>query len=60
MVGWLILIPAFVFWLVAIGSAAFYPGEGYFADPYAYQIIVMGGALSTISALLLNADVFAS
>ena len=55
--GWIIMIPAFVFWLYAIGSAT---RAGFFADPFAYQIIVMGGALSTIAALLLNAEVFAS
>lgn len=57
MVGWVIMIPAMVFWLYAIGGAS---NAGLFADAFDYQVIVMGGALSTLAALLLNADVFAS
>lgn len=48
------MVPAFVFWLTAIGSAS---GSGFFADAYAYQIMVMGGAISSIAALLLNLDI---
>ena len=54
LIGWLILIPSFVFWLYAIGGAS---GAGFFADPFDYELMVMGGAISTISALLLGTDV---
>lgn len=53
LIGWLVMIPAFVFWLVSIASASH---SGFFADAYAYQIMVMGGAISTIAALLLNIE----
>lgn len=52
-IGWLVLIPALVFWLVAIGGASH---SGFFADAYDYEVIVMGGAISTIAALLLNSE----
>lgn len=47
------MIPAFIFWLYAIGGASH---AGFFADAYDYQVMVMGGALSTIAALLLNIE----
>jgi hypothetical protein len=53
-IGWIAIIPAFVFWLLAIGSAS---NAGFSADAYAFQMMVMGGAISTIAALLLNLDV---
>lgn len=53
-IGWIAMIPAFVFWLLAIGSAS---SAGFSADAYAFQIMVMGGAISTVAALLLNIDV---
>ncbi|MDG6997855.1 MAG: hypothetical protein JRN15_01935 [Nitrososphaerota archaeon] len=53
LIGFLIMIPCFVFWLYAVGGASH---AGFFADAYDYQVIIMGGALSTIAALLLNIE----
>lgn len=49
-VGWIIMIIPFIFWLTAIGHAS---NSGFFADAYAYQVMVLGGAISVIAAATL-------
>ncbi len=52
-VGWVIMIIPFIFWLTSIGGASH---AGFFADPFDYEIMVMGGAISTLAALTLFID----
>lgn len=47
------MIIPFIFWLASIGGAS---NAGFFADAFDYQIMVMGGAISTIAALTLFID----
>lgn len=47
------MIPAFVFWLYALAGATH---AGFYADNFDLQAVIMGGALSTIAALLLNIE----
>jgi hypothetical protein len=54
-IGFLLLIPAFALWFTAIGGAS---NAHFFADPTDYALMVLGGAVSTIAALVLNIDAF--
>ena len=52
-VGWVIMIIPFVFWLTSIAGAS---NAGFFADPFDYSIMVMGGAISVNAAATLFKD----
>jgi hypothetical protein len=49
-VGFAILVVSFVFWFSAIASAS---NAGFFADASALELMVMGGAIASIAALVL-------
>ena len=44
--GLAILAVAFVFWILAIGSAM---GSGFFENEWAVQMMVLGGAISMVA-----------
>jgi hypothetical protein len=49
-VGWVILVFAVPFWVIAISSAS---GHGFFENEFAVQSMIMGGAVSMIAGLFL-------